>query len=205
MVLGMPMKAGRGARQQAAQDVEAAVAADADQPVEPQLARPVDHLARTVLHAAVLHRKGEGIAAVGAAEEGAALARQRRVEPAGIEGDRPRPAVRAGRACRSGCRPWSSRSRDGRAAPRRGSWRSARRSRRRWSGCRFAWSCSASTPSLANGRDSEETTDLRHQEAAPAAVSRPATSRPCTSSTAMPTISATGASIPAPTSTPRAE
>ena len=70
---------------QAAQDVEAAVAADADQPVELEPAQAFDHLAGTILHAAVLHREGEGIAAVGAAEESAALARQRGVEPSGIE------------------------------------------------------------------------------------------------------------------------
>ena len=127
-------------RQQAAQDVEAAVATDADQPVEASSRRPSTISPERSFRLPIRHREGEGIAAVGAAEEGAALARQRRIEPVGIERSPPRPAARAGRACRSGCRSWSSRSRDGRAAPRRGSWRSARRSRRRWSGFRFAWS-----------------------------------------------------------------
>ena len=63
-------------RQQAAQDVEAAVAADADQPVETKLLQALDHLAGPVLQAAVRHRVGERIAAIGAAEERAALARQ---------------------------------------------------------------------------------------------------------------------------------
>ncbi len=59
-------------------------------PISPSSAEPLepgDHLARTVLLAAVGHGKGEGIAAIGAAEEGAALARQRRIEAIGIELD----------------------------------------------------------------------------------------------------------------------
>ena len=78
-------------RQQPAQDVEAAVAADADQPVEMQLTQALVHLGRAVLQRAVGHRVGERIAAIGAAEERAALARQRRIEPGRIErlgGDR---------------------------------------------------------------------------------------------------------------------
>ena len=47
--------------------------------------RPSTISAERSFSAAVGHRKGEGIAAVGAAEERAALARQRRIEPAGIE------------------------------------------------------------------------------------------------------------------------
>src|SRR4029077_2991725 len=76
-----------GRHQQAAQDVEAAIAADADQAVECQPLEAGDHLARTVLLATVGHGKGEGIAAVGATEEGAALARQRRIEARRIEFD----------------------------------------------------------------------------------------------------------------------
>jgi hypothetical protein len=72
-------------RQEPAQDLEAAVAADADQPFEPEQRQPIEHLARAVLQAAVRHREGEGIAAVGAAEKRAALAGQRGIEPLGIE------------------------------------------------------------------------------------------------------------------------
>jgi hypothetical protein len=60
----------------AAHDVEAAVAADRDQRLHAELAQPVDDLARAVAPAAVRHRKGEGIAAVGGAEHGAAEAQQ---------------------------------------------------------------------------------------------------------------------------------
>ena len=76
---------GRHAAEQPAQDLEAAVAADADQPVEMQLAQALDHLGRADLLAAVAHREGERIAAIGGAEEGAALARQHGVEPRRIE------------------------------------------------------------------------------------------------------------------------
>jgi hypothetical protein len=62
-------------RQQAAQDIETAVAADADQAVEIQRVQPFHHLAGTILPAAVRHRKGEGIAAVDAAEDSAASSR----------------------------------------------------------------------------------------------------------------------------------
>ncbi|NJO35970.1 MAG: alpha/beta hydrolase [Rhodospirillales bacterium] len=55
-----------------AQDLQAAVAADADERIELQLAIALDHLVCAVDEAAVGHREGEGIALVGGAEDGAA-------------------------------------------------------------------------------------------------------------------------------------
>src|SRR4030095_8277731 len=63
------------------------VATDADQPIERQPLEARNHLARTILLAAVGHGKGERVAGMGPAEEGAPLPPQRRIEAIGVELD----------------------------------------------------------------------------------------------------------------------
>ena len=66
--------------QQASKNRQAAVAADADQPVERETAQAVQHLARAIAHSPAFHGKGERIAPVGAAEERAAAPRHAGIE-----------------------------------------------------------------------------------------------------------------------------
>src|SRR6185437_4642139 len=68
-----------------AQDGEAAIAADADERIEAELAHAGDDLFRAVAHAAIGHREGEGIAFVGGAEDRAAEAQDVDVRDAEAE------------------------------------------------------------------------------------------------------------------------
>src|SRR5205823_4086942 len=71
---------------EAPQDIEAAVAADPDQRLDAEFAQAVDDLAGAVAPAAVRHREGERVAAVGGAENGTAEAQH--VDAGPVEAER---------------------------------------------------------------------------------------------------------------------